>query len=562
MKRRHYRYLLPILAFFLAYHDASAQEDELHLVLKEELTREFEILSKADPAVYYMDYRVDNKKSFALEANFGNIINQNSNQLRLCQPTIRIGNYKLDNTREVNVNSYGYGQYSLAQYIPINDSPTAIKQTLWRLTDQAYKTAKQKYKNVENADLDEELKIDDFSVENASSFYDPVEELTMDTIYWQNVVREASKVFQNNDDIISGKVFLSYNHVRKTLVTTEGTSITQNSGLAQLHIVGEIVNEKNEVVSLYESFNGPSLDKLPSADSIVSKSKEVLVLLRELKEAPFAEPYTGPAILHPRVAAVFFHEIFGHRIEGHRLKSDSDGQTFKEKVGSKILPDFLDIYSDPTLTDFNNTDLNGVYKYDDQGVKSKKITVVEDGYLKQFLMSRSPIENFASSNGHGRSEIGASPVARQSNLIINSDAGYSDSKLRLMMIEECKKQDKPYGYYFRDVTGGFTQTSRYATNAFNIMPTLVYRVYVDGRPDELVKGVDLIGTPLAMFAEVLASGTSVDVFNGICGAESGNIPVSAVAPSLLVRRIETQKKPVNERKSAAPILPSPDSLEQ
>lgn len=535
-----------------------AQETSLQSILKEELDREFEILSKAEPAAYYMDYRVDDKRSFSLEANFGNIINQGASQLRLCQPTVRIGSYDKDNTREVNSFGYGYGQRMMAQVIPINDNPVAIKQTLWRLTDQAYKAAKLKYKAVENADLDEELEIADFSKEQPAEYSESFEGINIDTVYWKNVVKEASMQFRGNDDIISGKVYLSFNHTRKTFVSSEGTSITQNLSLAQLHVVGEVVNDKNEVVSLYESFSGPTLNDLVSSDSIVAKAKELVSLLSELKKAPFAEPYTGPAILHPRVSAVFFHEIFGHRIEGHRLKSDSDGQTFKEKVGTKILPEFINIYSDPTINSFEDQKLNGVYAYDDQGVKAKRVNVVEKGVLNTFLMSRSPIEEFSNSNGHGRSEVGAEPVARQSNLIIESEVGLSESELRQLLIKECKKQGKEYGYYFKEVTGGFTQTSRYTTNAFNIMPTLVYRVFADGRSDELVKGVDLIGTPLAMFAEVVAAGIEVDVFNGICGAESGNIPVSAIAPSLLVRRIETQKKPVNERKSAEPILASPE----
>jgi TldD protein len=114
--------------------------------------------------------------------------------------------------------------------------------------------------------------------------------------------------------------------------------------------------------------------------------------------------------------------------------------------------------------------------------------------------------------------------------------------LRKMLINECQKQKKPYGYFFMDVIGGFTTTDRYMPNAFNIFPTEVYRVYVDGRPDELVRGVELIGTPLAMFAEIKAADDKSEVFTGFCGAESGSVPVTAISPSLYVKRIETQKK--------------------
>jgi TldD protein len=260
--------------------------------------------------------------------------------------------------------------------------------------------------------------------------------------------------------------------------------------------------------------------------------------------------------LHAQSAGVFFHEIFGHRVEGHRLRSEFDGQTFKEKINEQVLPKSLDVIFDPTLAKYDGKQLNGFYQYDDEGVRGQRVKAVEKGILKNFLMSRSPLENFATSNGHGRSSIGMSAVSRQSNLIVENSKPLSMDELRKMLIKECIKQGKKYGYFFKDVMGGFTTTDRYNPNAFNIFPTEVYRVYVDGKPDELVRGVDLIGTPLSMFAEITAAGDTKDVFIGFCGAESGSVPVSAVAPSLFVRRIETQKKPKENQE--ATLLPSPE----
>jgi TldD protein len=285
----------------------------------------------------------------------------------------------------------------------------------------------------------------------------------------------------------------------------------------------------------------------------------MLATLQKLKTAPLADPYTGPALLDGPVAGVFFHEIFGHRVEGHRLRSEMDGQTFKSKVDEKILPESISVYCDPTVKKFAGTYLNGVYGFDDEGVKARKVPIVEDGTLRNFLMSRMPLDKFAQSNGHGRATAGLSPVSRQSNLFVEAAKTKSNSELRQLLIKECKRQKKPYGYYFKSVVGGFTTTDRYRPNAFNIMPTEVYRIYVDGRPDELVRGVDLIGTPLAMFAEIAAVGDTHSVFTGFCGAESGYVPVSAISPSLFVRRIETQKKPKSEVEE--PILPAPQSTE-
>ena len=545
-----------ILCIMLVPTISYSQQDTLLAILTEELEREFSILSKVEVPVYYMNYRAEDSKTLSITANFGSLMSSTMQHSRLCQPTVRLGDYSFDNTH-ASSEFYGFGDVSRARTIPINNQDKAIKQILWRITDIAYNSAKEKYARLKSRD--EEKEAGDFSVEEVVKYHEPAQPVEIDIPYWENLAKKLSAVFENEEDVLTGSVYLDNTSDRKYFVSSEGSSVVQNTQLIQIHVIAHMVNENKEVVDLYKSFSASSPSNLPPIDSMLIETKQMLATLKELKNAPYADPYTGPAILHPRAAAVFFHEIFGHRIEGHRLKSDEDGQTFKEKVNAKILPDFINIYSNPTLARYNNTDLNGYYRYDDEGLAARKISIVEEGVLKSFLMSRSPIENFSTSNAHGRSQIGMAPVARQANLIVEAHGGLSEEDLRLALIDECKKQGKQYGYYFKDVTGGFTQTSRYSPNAFNIMPTLVYRIYVDGRPDELVKGVDLIGTPLAMFAEVVAAGKEHGVFNGICGAESGSIPVSAIAPSILVRRIETQKKPVNNIKSEKPILENPQA---
>jgi len=250
---------------------------------------------------------------------------------------------------------------------------------------------------------------------------------------------------------------------------------------------------------------------------------------------------------------VFFHEIFGHRIEGHRQKDETEGQTFTKKVGTSVLPEFLSVVFDPTMKKFQDTDLNGSYAYDDEGVAARRLVTVENGILKTFLMSRSPIQGFEHSNGHGRRQPGLEVVSRQSNLLVESGRAVPETRLHEMLIEEIKRQSKPYGLYFAEVTGGFTTTARAGMQAFKVLPIVVYRVYPDGRPDELVRGADIVGTPLASFAKILATSDRPEVFNGYCGAESGSVPVSAVAPAILVSEIEIEKKEKSQDKP--PLVP-------
>ena len=277
----------------------------------------------------------------------------------------------------------------------------------------------------------------------------------------------------------------------------------------------------------------------------------------DLKNAPLLEPYTGPAILRGRAAGVFFHEIFGHRVEGHRQKDEDEGQTFTDMVGEQVLPDFLSVVDDPTIRSLAGLDLNGTYPYDDEGVLAQRVALVDHGELLGFLMSRAPIEGIDSSNGHGRRQPGNAIVARQGNLIVQAHESVSFEELRAGLIQQVEEQDKPFGLIVDDITGGFTLTGRVTPNSFNVRPVSVWRVYADGRPDELVRGGDFIGTPLTTFSRILAAGDDPEVFNGVCGAESGWVPVSAVSPSLLLEEIEVQRK--EKENDRPPLLPAPPS---
>jgi predicted Zn-dependent protease len=339
-------------------------------------------------------------------------------------------------------------------------------------------------------------------------------------------------------------------------VTTEGTRLEHGRLFSRLIITARGKAADGMDLNTIETFETDDPAKLPKDAEILAAVERAGKNLTDLLHAPPADPFVGPAILSGRAAGVFFHEIFGHRIEGHRQKDEAEGQTFTKSVGSPILPPFLSVVFDPTLKDFEGTMLNGSYLYDDEGVRARRVPVVEDGVLKTFLMSRSPIDGFPKSNGHGRREAGAEVVSRQSNLFVESSKRVDDGALRQMLIEEVKRQNKPYGLFFDQVTGGYTTTSRRGLQAFTVIPLVVYRVYADGRPDELIRGVSIVGTPLASFASILATSEKRAVFNGICGAESGNVPVSAIAPALLVSNIEIQRK---ERSlDQPPYLPRPE----
>jgi TldD protein len=545
--------LLPLLSCC-----ASAQTP-LVKILSDELDRNFTILKqKGDPAPYFMSYEVTNTDSYVLVASRGSLEAQQHNQSRYLDVTVRVGDPKFDNYHMVA--NEGRPRFTVATPIALEDNPAAIRQAAWLATDRVYRSSAQRLIRIRG---DEKLRTqaadssDDFDKEDPQVYFSTPATLKFNSEEWATRLRKLSAAFSKYPGALDASVQLESRTVTETLVTTDGTRLEHGRPFTRIIIVANGKAQDGMDLTTMESFETDDPAKLPKDSDILAAVQKAGANLTGLLNAPLSDPYVGPAILSGRAAGVLFHEIFGHRIEGHRQKDESEGQTFTKSINQPVLPDFLSVVFDPTRKQFGDVALNGYYLYDDEGVKARPVTVVDKGILKTFLMSRSPIQGFANSNGHGRKSPGNEIVSRQSNLIVESTKQVSDADLRKMLIEEVKRQNKPYGLFFDQVTSGYTTTGRRGLQAFTVVPLVVYRVYADGRPDELVRGVDIVGTPLASFSKITATSNRMEVFNGICGAESGNVPVATIAPALLVSEIEVQRK--DSSRDRPPYLAAPDS---
>ncbi len=375
-----------------------------------------------------------------------------------------------------------------------------------------------------------------------------------DRTLWEEKTRNYSRAFRGDPDLVEASVTVSAELETRRYVNSDGSLIRLSTPFYRLMISASTRAKDGEVLPLHRDWMSFTPEDMPTDDAVNKAVAEMITTLAALRIAPVEEPYTGPAILSGRASAVFFHEIFGHRVEGDRLKNDNDAQTFKKRINEKILPPFMSIYSDPTVKRFANLDLVGYYPFDDEGIRARRVTVVQNGIFKSFLTSRTPVTGFPNSNGHGRRQQGHDVEARQSNLFVESAKTVSRSELKQMLIARIKQEKRPYGLLFDDIQGGFTFTQRSIPNAFSVIPTVVYRIYPDGR-EQLVRGLDLIGTPLIAFSKISATDDQPGIFNGVCGAESGWVPVSAVAPGMLVDQIEVQRK--EKSRDRLPVLPSP-----
>ena len=543
--------------------EGGAAQGKLLTILGEELNYAAEKLVLPDGTKpYYLGYTITDLQGVSLGAELGALTRDDTYHNRLLDVDVRVGDYGLDNTHKIRGGFMGFDPSDFMSRgstpITLSGDPVALKQAVWLATDRKFKGAAKKYQRVLTnlkTKVEEEDKSDDFSHEKPSVYAEPEVTLNLDRAAWAQRLRNVSKLARDYPLIYNSGATLSVRAQNVYLANSEGTRIQHGQKYLRIFVSASTKAEDGMELSQAESFSAADAAGLPSEEELQAAFKRVIDMVLALREAPLVEPYTGPAILRNRASAVFFHEIFGHRIEGHRQKDVDEGQTFTKKIGEEVLPTFLSVHDDPTKAKWGDIDLRGYYKYDDEGIAAQDVALVDNGVLKTFLLSRSPVQDFDKSNGHGRREPGNDVVSRMGNTIVYSSKTVPFEKLREQLIEECKRQDKPYGLLFEDITGGFTGTSRRGAQTFKVLPVVVYRVYPDGRPDELVRGVDIVGTPLTSFSKIIYTGDDPDVFNGTCGAESGGVPVSGVSPSILVSEIEVEKR--RREQDKPPILTPP-----
>lgn len=533
---------------------AAPASDPILAVMQAELNRARTDLAKSDPAPYFLSYTVDDQDVIVIAGSYGGLLSDSAVRRRTADVVMRVGSPELDNT-------HGQSRASgmTSGTLPLDNETDATARVLWEMTDREYKRAAPAYLNVKTSTAvraEEEDKSPDFSKEVPKVHVgEKLTQPAFDRAAWEGEIRRVSAGFSKYPEVYYSTVYLQVSLANSRMVTSDGSSLATPGASARLVLEAQTRADDGMDLLRVETFQAPTVGGLPKEAELMEKIAKMASDLAALRKAPVAEPYAGPAMLSGRAAAVFFHEVLGHRLEGHRQRDEDEGQTFTKKVGQVVLPTFLSVTDDPTLKELDGVKLSGTYEYDNEGVPAQRVEVIKNGVLQSFLMSRMPIKGFDVSNGHGRNQPGLMPTGRQGNLIVSSTQTIPESEMKERLRAEAKKQGKPYGLYFDDIQGGFTLTTRSLPQSFQVLPVIVYKVYADGRPDELVRGVDIVGTPLASLTRIVTTGDQQHVFNGVCGAESGSVPVSAAAPAILFSEMEVQKQA--HGRDRPPILPPP-----
>ena len=535
----------------------TAKRSPLLAAMQAELERSVKTFGTQTPPAYYIGYTITDSQRVNVSGSNGALLSSSEDRNRWLEVAVRTGSYKLDDSHKVGDKQMPNGGPGAP--VPLDDDAEVLRRAIWLETDRQYRAAEEALIKIKTG---KEVKVEslegqapDFSQEKAHTYVGPQVSIAVDRKPWEQKVRDYTKAFRDSTAVINSIVTFTGQAENEFQVTSEGTQLQfgQIRYRLELFIQGKATDGMD--LDRYYNFDWVNPSDAPDDKAVYAAEANMRKELEGLVVAPLNEPSVGPALLTGRAAAVFFHEVFGHRAEGHRQKDASEGQTFAKKVGEPILPDFLSVVDDTTMKKLGSQDLLGYYQFDDEGVPAQPVTLVDHGVLKAFEMSRSPLIGFPTSNGHGRRQLGATPVSRQGNLIVESSKTMTDAQLRAKLIELMKQQGKPYGLLIDDIAGGFTFTGRGQPQAFQVLPLVVYKVFADGRPDQLVRGVDIVGTPLAALTKIVATGDKQEVFNGYCGAESGSVPVAAASPAILTSELEVQKK--ESSTDRPPILPAP-----
>ena len=534
------------------------RRDLLLNALTEELQRSMRDLSVEEfGPPYFLSYSLKDYDSLTVWGERGSIFEKNLERNRSGYAELRVGDYMMDNTIDGFLENLDNEGPSADNTMPVDDDPQSLRFALWRLTDIKYKEALRRYLGKRGRMIHEALRnreTPDFTREKSYRYLQEPLEVRWSSEPWEELVRRVSASLGRHRFLIHSKVEVRATQERRWYVNSEGSSIYTEARYYSVQATGATLAKDGMPLRNFYSAYARVPEELPTEDEIQGGLEELARELGELREAEVMEPYSGPTLLAPQAAGVFVHEAIGHRLEGERQISDLEGQTFRGRVGQQILPNFLSIYDDPSQVSFNGHKLLGAYEFDDEGTPGQRVTLVEKGVLRDFLRSRTPVEGRTQSNGHGRHGYYEDPMARMSSLFVEADKGLAEDELFARLLEEIERQDRPFGLYIAKVEGGETSTGRYDLQAFSGTPTLVYKVMPSG-DRILARGAEFIGTPLLSVNKIVAAGQGSVAYHGYCGAESGWVPVSTIAPPLLLQEMELQR--AKNRNLNPPILTPP-----
>jgi predicted Zn-dependent protease len=527
-------------AFAAEVKNSPASDDPILRALRTEMDRSKTMLKlENSPAPYFIGYRVVDIDDWEADAALGGVRSELHSRIRFLMVQVRLGDYKQDNS-----SAHGEGA---VEVVPLDSDEQAIRFQVWNATDKAYKQAVEALtaKQARLKQLTIDHPVDDFAHAEAVQSLQPVVELKVEREPWLTMLRDASAIYTRDPKVQFLEASLSFRAVNRYYVNSEGTVVRGGEELYRLHIGGNTQSEDGMQLERSAEFTAKSMRDLPRAPQFQDRAAQLLATLKQLREAPLAdEDYHGPVLLSADSASTVFSSLIGENVLGLKPELGQNARVhgqFASSYKTRVLPEFLTMVDDPTLSELEGTALLGHYEVDDEGVKAQRVPLIEKGMLLNYLLGRQPIRDFPSSNGHGRASLPLSWSAPAlGNLVVRSSDAVAPEELRKKLIALCKDRGLEYGYYAETMGGPRA-------------PRLLYRVWAQDGHEELVRGA-LFGDldQRSMRSNIVAAGNDLYVDNQI-----QPVPHSVAAPSVLFDDLEVKRQTSNKDK--LPEYPAPET---
>jgi TldD protein len=485
---------------------------------------------------YYIDYQVTEIQDNIADATLGALRTDQVNSGRIVRVVVRIGDYKQDSY-------FGEGMGAL-ETMPSDNDELALRRQLWLATDKAYKSALSGFTEKQAAlkSMETENDLADFSEEKPAQSVHDLAKIDVDLEKWKQTLRTTSDLFRSDPSLEMSSAMLNFRVLNRYFVNTEGT--VSRNGRASYTVLFSGADQADDGMHIERSHGWvvSKPDELPKQDEIEKEAKQLIGSFEGLKKAPLVEDdYRGPVLFSADAATALFERLIVPNILGVRPDLGNPARTngeFASYYKGRVLPETFTVVDDPKAKEFDHQTLAGTYDVDDEGVEAQKVTVIDKGVLTNFLLGRAPIRDFPHSNGHGRTALAGAPRPQISNLIFKADKSIPFEELKKKLIQMCKDQGRPYGYYVE-------------TTGAQLSPRLLWRVYVSDGHQELVRGAVFKQLDTrALRSDIVATGTDNYVYN-----RSEPLPSAIVGPSLLFGELEIQR--ANRTREKLPQYPPP-----
>ena len=556
---------------------------ELLRALVDEMARSQDLQMEDLEKPYFIRYTVDDSVVYQISARYGDVTSSDRRRSRDFYSRVRVGSYELDNTnfsgdrggfgRFFGGGSSGGGRATL----PLEEDYAAIRQSIWRATDQDYKDAVETLtkKRAYMKDKNLQDRPNDYTKAAAVQRTEPTAQLDFDRTAWEMSLGRISGQFNKHPQIQDSRALLLVAAGNNYVVNTEGTRLRTAETAALLIITAELQAEDGMKISDGLSYFGRTPQDLPAVEKILTEIDELVSKLTEAARAPILERYTGPVLFDNIAAGQMFRSMMAEALAGQvdpvgtQRRMLTGAGSLEKKLEQRILPDSLQVYDDPTVAEVEDTHLLGHYRYDDEGVAADKVDLVVDGKLKNMVMSRVPTKKLSGSNGHARRSPGSgTPQAAIGCLFIEEKNGISDEELKARLIEAAQEEGLEYGLRIAslrtagisssqaDLIATFMRRQQRGGQAGLGDPVYAYRVYVEDGREELVRGCEFGQVKLRDLKRILAAGAKPAVHNYIGIGFAGATPAtSIVAPAMLAEELELSK--IEQEHEKLPILKTP-----